>query len=195
MSRSVTRRTARTVPCCSKNSRTSSSVASKDRFPTYSVFAIFFSLLDLLLKPCRPDLRACSGSSSVCSHWPRPASPTAVLACLSGVRQIHGSGRAVPRRREQKKRAGSVLLSRTLTHSIIAAGVLNRRVRDGNGCCLPAMATSPEKGHCTGSGIRGFPQVRLVAFDAGVFCFFPPCRACFKRPAEREKRWSSLTAD
>ena len=38
--------------------------------------------------------------------------------------------------------AGSVLLSRSIICSIIAAGALHRRVRNGNGCCIPAMATS-----------------------------------------------------
>ena len=38
--------------------------------------------------------------------------------------------------------AGSVLLSRSIICSIIAAGALHRRVRNGNGCYFPAMATS-----------------------------------------------------
>ena len=41
-----------------------------------------------------------------------------------------------------KKLTGSALLSRALKRSIIAAGALNGRVRDGNGCDSPAMATS-----------------------------------------------------
>ena len=41
-----------------------------------------------------------------------------------------------------KKLTGSALLSRALKRSIIAAGALNGRVRDGNGCDSPAIATS-----------------------------------------------------
>jgi hypothetical protein len=41
-----------------------------------------------------------------------------------------------------KKLTGSALLSRALERSIIAAGALNGRVRDGNGCDCPAMTTS-----------------------------------------------------
>ena len=39
-----------------------------------------------------------------------------------------------------------MLLSRTLECSIIAAEALNRRVRDGNGCVVLAMVTSPKNG-------------------------------------------------
>ena len=38
--------------------------------------------------------------------------------------------------------AGGALLSRAPGRSIIAAGALNGRVRDGNGCLSPARATS-----------------------------------------------------
>ena len=41
-----------------------------------------------------------------------------------------------------EKKAGGALLSRALERSIIAAGALNGRVRDGNGCRRPARATS-----------------------------------------------------
>ena len=44
-----------------------------------------------------------------------------------------------------KKLTGSVLLSRVLKRSIIAAGALNGRVRDGNGCDSPAIATSQKR--------------------------------------------------
>ena len=44
-----------------------------------------------------------------------------------------------------RKRTGSELLSRTLECSIIAAEALHDRVRDGNGCYVLAMATSPKK--------------------------------------------------
>ena len=38
-----------------------------------------------------------------------------------------------------------MLLSRALERSTIAAENLNGRVRDGNGCCLLAMAASPQR--------------------------------------------------
>ena len=40
-----------------------------------------------------------------------------------------------------KKLTGSALLSRALKRSIIAAGALNGRVRDGNGCASLALVT------------------------------------------------------
>ena len=41
----------------------------------------------------------------------------------------------------QGKKTGGALLSRAPGRSTIAAGALNGRVRDGNGCGGPAMAT------------------------------------------------------
>ena len=52
-----------------------------------------------------------------------------------GLRPVAGGG-------PWKREAGGALLSRALERSIIAAGDLNGRVRDGNGCVLPARATS-----------------------------------------------------
>ena len=40
-----------------------------------------------------------------------------------------------------KKKSGVELLSHTLTYSIIVAGPLNNRVRDGNVCCKTAINT------------------------------------------------------
>ena len=40
------------------------------------------------------------------------------------------------------KKAGDVLLSRSMVSSIIAAGAFHRRVRDGNGCFVSAVVTS-----------------------------------------------------
>ena len=45
-----------------------------------------------------------------------------------------------------RKKVGGALLSRALERSIIAAGALNGRVRDGNGCRLPAGATNQKDG-------------------------------------------------
>ena len=54
-----------------------------------------------------------------------------------------GRERAV-RNRGQKK-SGVELLSHTLTYSIIVAGPLNNRVRDGNVCCKTAINTGKNK--------------------------------------------------
>ena len=40
-----------------------------------------------------------------------------------------------------QKKSGVELLSHTLTYSIIVAGPLNNRVRDGNVCCKTAINT------------------------------------------------------
>lgn len=60
-----------------------------------------------------------------------------------------------------RKRTGNELLSRTLECSIIAAEALHRRVRDGNGCCVLAMVTSPKNGQvhrrCGNRGSGRFP--------------------------------------
>ena len=52
-----------------------------------------------------------------------------------------------------KKAAGVELLSHTLTYSIIVAGPLNNRVRDGNVCCRTAVNTG-EKNQAHGAGRR-----------------------------------------
>ena len=44
-----------------------------------------------------------------------------------------------------KKKSGVELLSHTLTYSIIVAGPLNNRVRDGNVCCKTAINTGKNK--------------------------------------------------
>ena len=48
-------------------------------------------------------------------------------------------------REEGKKKSGVELLSHTLTYSIIVAGPLNNRVRDGNVCCKTAVNTGKNK--------------------------------------------------
>ena len=52
-----------------------------------------------------------------------------------------------------KKAAGVELLSHTLLYSIIVAGLLNNRVRDGNVCCRTAVNTG-EKNQAHGIGRR-----------------------------------------
>ena len=76
-----------------------------------------------------------------------------------------------------------MLLSRTLRCSIIAAEALNRRVRDGNGCFVLAMVTSPKKGNCTGSRTEAsgpFSVCVLFRFCSAWgwfwFCFAWFCR-------------------
>ena len=54
-----------------------------------------------------------------------------------------------------KKAAGVELLSHTLTYSIIVAGPLNNRVRDGNVCCKTAVNTGEKnQAHGAGSGME-----------------------------------------
>ena len=67
--------------------------------------------------------------------------------------QAHGIGRRLARKMQEKsggnalsgiagkKKSGVELLSHTLTYSIIVAGPLNNRVRDGNVCCKTAINT------------------------------------------------------
>ena len=59
--------------------------------------------------------------------------------------QKKGTPRVLSRCVPFRKRTGSELLSRTLECSIIAAEALHDRVRDGNGCYVLAMATSPKR--------------------------------------------------
>ena len=61
------------------------------------------------------------------------------------------------RRGPWKGEAGGALLSRALERSIIAAGDLNGRVRDGNGCVLPAGAASQNGRQPNPDANRGTP--------------------------------------
>ncbi len=61
--------------------------------------------------------------------------------------QKNGAARQLDQARGPgEKKVGGALLSRALERSIIAAGALNGRVRDGNGCRLPAGATNQMMG-------------------------------------------------
>ena len=68
-----------------------------------------------------------------------PLPPRAVKACSRESRQEKRPP-AIPR--GAWREVGGALLSRAPGRSIIAARALNGRVRDGNGCLCPAMATN-----------------------------------------------------
>ena len=104
------------------------------------------------------------------------------------------------------ERTGNELLSRTLVCSIIAAEALHRRVRDGNGCYVLAMVTSP-KGldNCTGTAgaevgapDQGTGRVRrLRLYDVRVWfvrrCGAGVCRRMMRRGIRIEPRVSRGT--
>ncbi len=72
--------------------------------------------------------------------------PTAGPPCFTGREKGRGAPPALSAGGAPlKNRTGGELLSRTLECSIIAAEALHARVRDGNGCFVLAMATSPER--------------------------------------------------
>ena len=60
-------------------------------------------------------------------------------------RKKNGAARHFQARGPGGKKVGGALLSRALERSIIAAGALNGRGRDGNGCRLPAGATNQQE--------------------------------------------------
>ena len=78
------------------------------------------------------------------------------------------------------RKAGGALLSHAPGRSTIAAGALNVRVREGNGCDSPAKATGHKINNRKRKERRGRPQKgrrgapgRRVARDA-CFCSSPP---------------------
>lgn len=88
-------------------------------------------------------------------------------------------------------------------HSIIAAEVLNVRVRDGNGCGPLAFVTSSREKTQECVGIRyahcvSVKQNTFSGWRSELYCLFRDARrAPYVRGAfvHRGKRWSSLTAD
>ena len=88
------------------------------------------------------------------------------------------------RRGPWRKEVGGALLSRAPERSIIAAGALNGRVRDGNGCLSPAEATNQRIGQENRTRKRTRVRSRL-----GI----RPPRAPHKRGPRRQR--ASLTAD
>ena len=89
-----------------------------------------------------------------------------------------------------RKRTGSELLSRTLECSIIAAEALNDRVRDGNGCIVLAMATSP-KGWLHRKLGNGFPQGH-VACPLGLAC--PAGWSSLRSPGRAGPFWGACSS-
>ena len=94
------------------------------------------------------------------------------------------------------KKTGGALLSHAPGRSTIAAGALNVRVREGNGCDSPAKATGQRKRHrkrkksktkASQKGRRGAPGRRVAQY---VFFIFAPGRAATAawRGAERASR-------
>ena len=120
----------------------------------------------------------------------------------------HGDGRPPPGAGKEKgpqpreeaggpgRKAGGALLSHAPGRSTIAAGALNVRVREGNGCDSPAKATGHKINNRKRKEMKGRPQKgrrgapgRRVARDA-CFSFFAPGRPAFagRRGAERASR-------
>ena len=89
-----------------------------------------------------------------------------------------------------EKKVRAALLSRALERSVIAAGGLNGRVRDGNGCHTPAGGTNQEK-EASGTG-RPHPgaaraRFRPIRFDSIRFRFAsPPPPRAFRARRGRE---------
>ena len=69
--------------------------------------------------------------------------------------------------------AGGALLSRAPGRSIIAAGALNGRVRDGNGCDSPAKATSQKSFGIPGLHRKTMPDARRRAPLLGIVRSMP----------------------
>ena len=68
-----------------------------------------------------------------------------------------------------------MLLSRSLSCSIIAAEALHYRVRDGNGCNLLAIETSPKRG-CIGCIVGCIGPLRALVLSNGYRSFFRRAR-------------------
>ena len=81
------------------------------------------------------------------------------------------------------KNPGDLLLSRGLRLSTIAVRELNFRVRNGDGCVLPAIITGKSVPPEGGKTLHGESRSTL---RCNIRAFFS---------SEKEKRWSSLTAD
>ena len=85
-----------------------------------------------------------------------------------------------------KKKVRAALLSRALERTIIAAGGLNGRVRDGNGCLTPASGTNQRdwlRPSCPGNGAVRAMQ-RPCGPRTGPFgAAFPPPSCCPPAPS------------
>ena len=92
------------------------------------------SLYESYLRGIPP--RSSEAHCKVATHCFLPSSPCSLLSTQNPLAALTARGFCV----EKKVRAA--LLSRALERTIIAAGGLNGRVRDGNGCLTPASGTN-----------------------------------------------------
>ena len=109
-----------------------------------------------------------------------------VGTCARRAHKKSGGSPSCERRPSAKREAGGALLSRAPGRSIIAAGALNGRVRDGNGCDSPAKATSQKSFGIPGPHRK--TMLRAAACAASLF------RSMERSVRRMERRRASPTA-